>query len=315
MSAPRHRRALARLATTGTAAVALVALAAGGAQAAAPSPRPAPGSSYVALGSSYAAGGGITGTPTTGIEAVCGRSTANYPHLVASALDLDLTDASCGGATTGDLTTAQTVRNQTGTYVVAPQIDAVTPDTDLVTLTIGGNDVRYVSSLTAQACLGDLAADPASPVSNGFRQYGLCTVPSDAVVDAALEEVEDSIIGGIRAVQAKAPDARIVVVDYLTVLPQNGKPCAVMPIPRAEQTELLGVARRLHQVTKLATQRTRVEFVAASTLSRGHDACSSDPWTTGYDFSRLLNVMHPNEAGHAAVADAVVDELVTRRAR
>jgi lysophospholipase L1-like esterase len=269
----------------------------------------------VALGSSYAAGGGIAGTSTTGVEAVCGRSILNYANLVASALDLDLTDASCGGATTGNITSAQTVRNQAGSHSVAPQIEAVGAQTELVTLTIGGNDVRYVTSLTAQACLGDLAMDPTSPVSNAFAMFGLCTVPSDAAVEAAFDGLEDSIVGAIEAVQAKAPDARIVVVDYLTVLPQNGKPCAVVPIPQAEQKELLDVARRLQLATKHAAQRTDVDVVAASTLSRGHDACSADPWVTGYDFSRLVNTMHPNEAGHAAVAEAVVRELTAPGAR
>jgi lysophospholipase L1-like esterase len=313
----RHRRALTSLATAGAAAVALVGLLAGVAQAAPHHPQPAPGSAYVALGSSYAAGGGITATETSGVGALCGRSTLNYAHLVASTLDLDLTDASCGGATTAHLTTAQQVFDRTtGRLVaVAPQVDSVGPQTELVTLTIGGNDVRYATALTAQACLGDLAINPTSPVSNGLKPFGICTPPSDETVATALAGLEDSMVAAIQAVQARAPQARILVVDYLTVLPENGKPCAVAPIPQAEQKALLSVARSLNLATKHAAQRTDVELVAASALGRGHDVCSRDPWVTGYDFSRILNLMHPNEAGHAAVAEAVVRELTAPGAR
>jgi hypothetical protein len=79
-------------------AVALLALVVA---AAAPAPPP-PGSTYVALGSSYAAGAGI-GAPALSSPTRCGQTVNNYPRLVAARFDLDLFDASCGGATTEHL--------------------------------------------------------------------------------------------------------------------------------------------------------------------------------------------------------------------
>ena len=75
------------------------------------------------------------------------------------------------------------------------------------------------------------------------------------------------------------------------------------------------MARELSLATKHAAQQTGAEFVAASKISRNHDACSSEPWVTGYEatlgFEHVFTSMHPNVAGHAAVAQAVVDHVTS----
>ena len=58
-----------------------------------------PGSRYVAMGSSFAAGPGLP-TRVPGSPRRAGRSTGNYAHIVARALSLDLYDVTFSGATT-----------------------------------------------------------------------------------------------------------------------------------------------------------------------------------------------------------------------
>lgn len=307
---PQRNKIRSLLTTTAVAAALTVALTSSPAQAASEPALPS-GAEYVALGSSYAAGGGL-GTPDPAdVGQRCGRTTMAYPYAVAEALNLQLTNATCGGAAIANIaTTPQVIWSWDGSNQVGPlQIDAVTPDTALVTITIGGNDVNYAGNLMAEACLGDLALNPTSTVSNQLKQYGLCAPVPDATVEARLSSVESKLVSMVRTVMEKAPRSRIVLVDYLTVLPENGQPCADVPIPQHRQKFLLEVARKLSLATKHAAQQTGVDFVAASQLSRGHDACSTDPWVTGYDFSRGFVIMHPNEAGHAAVAQAIVREL------
>src|SRR4051794_17604079 len=91
---------------------------------------------YVALGDSYTSGPFI---PAQRLDPLgCGRSTANYPSVVAAALHVGaFTDVSCAGADTTDLARPQQVPLN-GTN--APQLDALRLDTDLVTVGIGGND-------------------------------------------------------------------------------------------------------------------------------------------------------------------------------
>ena len=56
---------------------------------------------YVALGSSFAAGPGVDPI----VVPACGRSARNYPALVAERLGYDLVDVTSGGATVDDVLT------------------------------------------------------------------------------------------------------------------------------------------------------------------------------------------------------------------
>lgn len=58
-----------------------------------------PGSTYVALGSSFAAGPGIKPV----LHKAAQRSGRNYAHLVAEALELHLVDVTYSGATTAHI--------------------------------------------------------------------------------------------------------------------------------------------------------------------------------------------------------------------
>ena len=71
-----------------------------------------------------------------------GRSARNYPHLVAERLGLELVDVTYSGATTAHVL----ADSQPG---APPQIEALDGSEDLVTITIGGNDVGYVPLLFA----------------------------------------------------------------------------------------------------------------------------------------------------------------------
>lgn len=99
--------------------------------------RPAPHVSYVALGDSYTAGGPI-GAPQPA-SGTCLRSTANYPSIVAHDLNYRLTDVSCVGATTNSVLE--------GTKALAPQVDALSDKAKLVTVSVGGNDLRMFADV------------------------------------------------------------------------------------------------------------------------------------------------------------------------
>src|ERR1700749_3285267 len=98
------------------------------------------GSRYVAMGSSFAAGPGIS-PRAAGSPRRAGRSSGHYAHLLARPLWLDLHDVTYSGATTGDILRPSAVGQPA-------QLDAVTPGTRLVTITAGGNDVGFLPRLT-----------------------------------------------------------------------------------------------------------------------------------------------------------------------
>ncbi|MGV0624392.1 SGNH/GDSL hydrolase family protein [Mycolicibacter minnesotensis] len=249
---------------------------------------------YVALGSSMAAGPGIR-PRVAGAPRWSGRSMRNYPHLVAQALNLDLIDVTFSGATTGQVLTEP----QRG---AAPQIEALDGSETLVTITIGGNDVGYVPLLMAAAVFGPLAPRlPAVAALLDRRQR-----------EQALAEVEVALHRVGAAVRDRAPRARVLFVDYLTLLPPAGRPAGRLP---EHVTELARhIATGLQRHTAAAAAATGCEIVGAAKASREHHPWSEKPWTVGagLPLPRRPWPFHPNAAGMTAVAELVVGQLSGR---
>ena len=212
---------------------------------------------YVALGSSMAAGPGIRpGAP--GAPFGSGRSARNYAHLVAEQLDLNLLDVTFSGATTAHVL----AERQRG---ARPQIEALDGSEELVTITIGGNDVGYVPLLMAAMFPRPARLLPA-----------IGALFDRAARERALDGVGDSLRAVGAAVRERAPRARVVFVDYLTLLPPDGTPAP--PLSAADAELGRHVAARLEEATAAAAQATGCELVPAGQASRQHHGWSAEPW-------------------------------------
>ena len=260
---------------------------------------------HVALGSSFAAGPGIEPI----IDAGCGRSGNNYAHLVAARLGYDLVDVSSGGATVADVLDRPQQLLTGGT--VPPQVEAVGPDADLVTVTVGGNDVDHL--LTLLRC--SFQADPEGAPASARAFFG---TPVDVgAVSAALEVLPGRLTRLVDEVRARAPRARVVLIDYLTVVP--GEPTASFPMSEEHRRLCADVGASLAEVTAAAARDAGADLVAASPASRDHAVGAREPWVTGWVFGDLLAggvaPYHPNAAGMAAVADLLVDRLSAQPVR
>lgn len=242
---------------------------------------------YVAMGSSYAAGAGI-GSQVGG-SGRCGRTENNYAHLVAAKLQLKLVDVSCGGATTAHIL---------GPWLELPaQLDAITPDTKLVTLTIGGNDVGYTRNLRIAACgRTPKMAPPAG------RECPPAVWPSAS----AYQLLEQQLRQIAREVRRRAPEARLVFIDYLRVLPESGS-CSTVPLDGRPMAAAREAFRRMAAATKAAAIAEGAALLRAGELSKGHDSCSPDPWALGHPGKPAD--WHPTAAGHAAIAAALISLL------
>ena len=249
-------------------------------------PLPA-GSRYVALGSSNAAGANI---PPVAIDrpARCGASEVSYARLLARRLTLNLTDATCGGATT--------VQVLQPWNELPAQIDAVTADTRLVTISIGGNDLNYMGVVFAGSCRMGLR-DPRMAAGSECP-----TVPEPDA--AAYTRVENQIVAIVQAIKARAPQARVVLVQYLTLV--GDASCEQAPIGEADAALARRLAAGLAAATSRAGERSGADVLAADITSRDHTACSADPWTRGLaaGYAGAQGApWHPTAAGHAAIAD------------
>lgn len=264
---------------------------------------------YVALGSSFAAGPVIAPV----VDTNCTRSGANYPRLVADALNYRLTDRTCSGATSASILDTPHVPNYGLGTPEPPQIQAVTPDTDLVTVTIGGNDVDYMGRLVADSCATVLErAHPRPPESATAAFCGRAGAPpSSEPGPEQYARVESSAVEIVRAVKARAPRARVVFVDYFPIVPEDGNLCSAIPLTPERAASTIRVHRAVSAATARAAKATGAQLVQASRLGIGHTACSEDPWVAGFEVVQPGGAIfyHPNAAGMSAVADQIVRQI------
>lgn len=279
--------------------VAVLMLLAGGAYAQ-PAP-PAAGAKYVAMGSSFAAGPSIAPSADNSRNR-CGRSAQNYAHQLARRHGLLLVDVSCGGSTTAHLL---------GPWnELAPQLDAVDADTLLVTVTTGGNDLGYLGGLSAMSCLNVAAR-------TGMPPQPPCAAPPPLPDDETYAGMEMRLRRVISEVHHRAPKARLVIVDYATILPSESL-CAAMPLLPAQADSSRGIARRLNDITVRVARETGTELIPASKITEGHDICAKDPWLNGYPSPGVPvepTFYHPRLAAMTAIADALDRQIWSPQAR
>jgi len=242
------------------------------------------GAKYVALGSSFAAGPGVA----TQLGS-CGRSDHNYPHLVAAALDLTLTDVSCNGATIPNIVNT----SQRG---AAPQIDAVSSNTALVTVTIGGNDIRYTSSTFA--CAGTAPGEA-------------CTTNLDqAAIGEAVKQLPAQLGAMLDAIQAKAPQASIVLVAYPRVFPIDAINCRELELSSNDTIYLAALGQRLEEAFVSATSSRQSLIADAYVLAEGHGPCAmTGRWINGAQATDTGIRFHPTAEGHMEMARLVLAAL------
>jgi lysophospholipase L1-like esterase len=250
---------------------------------------------YVALGSSMAAGPFIRPS-APGAPFQSGRSLRNYAHVAAEQLDSDLIDVTFSGATTAHVLTERQ-------HGAPPQIEALNGSEELVTITIGGNDVGYVPLLMGASLPAVARLLLGARLRKLFDRKGR---------EQALDSVGDSLQAVGAEVRRRAPLARVMFVDYLTLLPPPGVPAAPLS---AEHVDLgRHVGARLEEATAAAAQATGCELVRAGEASRNHHGWSRQPWAVGAGLPLPWRALpfHPNVAGMRAVADLIVQQKVKR---
>ena len=245
---------------------------------------------YVALGDSYTAAPFV---PLTDVADGCYRSSNNYPHLVAAAMHITvLEDRSCSGARTSDLTDSQTTATR---GQVPPQLEALTADTDLVTMGLGVNNFGLYARLASQ-CRKSPRICPLYDERDAFALI--------------LDQLRPALVDSLTEVRRIAPKARVLLIAYPRVLPPAGD-CGRLPRMRPQDRETFReVNLRLREEMRAAAHETDVEFVDFYSASLGHDVCSRHPWVQGrIGSSRVGAALHPLPAGQAALARLLVDVL------
>jgi hypothetical protein len=249
--------------------------------------------SFVALGDSYAAGP-LVPTQIAG-AGLCLRSDHNYAHVLKPVVAATrFADVSCSGATTYEMTHPQHLTVGSN----AAQFNALTADTKVVTLEIGGNDIGFTSILLNCASVLPWG----SPCKNKYVKNG-----DDKIADA-INATGPKIGGVIDGIHTRAPQAAIYVLGYPAILPDTGGGCwPKLPITASDTSYLRAKEKQLNAAVASAASGHHAHYVDVYTPSIGKDACSSSTtrWIEPVVPLHLAAPVHPNATGEKGMAAVV----------
>ena len=268
-----------------------------------PIPTQPPPAKYVALGDSFSSGEGNppfeyeTDTDDTN---ECHRSMSAYPRLLQSVLNLGPTAfVACSGATTHNVLNGQ--------WNEPPQVNALSENTDLVTMTVGGNDVGFATYAT------NCAVATCGPSS---APYGIVMLAiADPGFKANLIEVYSGVLD-------RASQAKLFVLGYPRMTPSaTATDCTHTPDandlgPRDVVDSLNAVIQdAISDVRGSSAEFTdRIDYVEVNSASPPSPfldkyICSSNPAFNDVDFGNTEYSYHPNVLGHEAYGELLEDAI------
>lgn len=230
---------------------------------------------YVALGDSYSSG---VGTKEF-YEATCKRSLSAYPQLIArDRAGTSLTFRACSGATTSSLN--------------AEQLGSLNASTNIVTVTIGGNDAGFSGIVTQCALPWPWSCEGELTTAESFIRN---TLPGRLDTTYA-------------AIRRGAPNARVVVLGYPRLF--MGVDCnAGTFFSGTEMTRMNAIADLLSSVTQARATAAGFTFKSAITPFTGHAVCSSTEWLNGLS-NPVEESFHPNRTGHRSGYEPLVRSVI-----
>lgn len=250
---------------------------------------------YVALGDSYSAASGVLPVDPFAPLA-CLRSLRNYPRVIAATTGARLKDVTCGGADTSDYRTSQYPG-------VRPQLAALSAETDLVTMTIGGNDSSVFStSILRCGSLAVLTAGRGNPCQ---RRFG------SSFEDTIHQTTYPAVAQALADVRAAAPNARVAILGYPWIVPPTTGCYPKLPIARGDVPYLRSLQATLNDAVRRAAEANGATYVDFSQFSDGHDACKpiGTRWIEPVVSSTNPVIVHPNALGSRRMAEQTMRTL------
>jgi len=218
---------------------------------------------YVALGDSYSSGVGAGSY--TAESGDCKRTLLAYPQLWANAhAPSSYRSVACSGAETSD--------------VINTQVSALSSQTTLVSITVGGNDVGFSSVMTTCVLYGTAT----------------CVAAVDAAEEKARNELPGKLDATYDAVRAHAPSAHVVVLDYPVFYELDTYCVGLSDESRAKINEGINL---VDDITAKAAAEHGFTFADVRPIFVGHEICSGDKWLHATNWANIEVSYHPNTDG------------------
>lgn len=221
---------------------------------------------YVALGDSYSSGLGAGSYISS--SGSCDRSNNAYPEQWAAAHSpASFVSVACAGATTSDVNSSQ--------------VSALSASTTLVSLTIGGNDAGFSS--TMETCVLESTSSCVSAVSK-----------AESIINGSLLS---SLENTLQIIRTHAPNAKIVLLGY-PELYDLSKSSTCIGLSTTDRTALNGAADQLDTVMGNAAAHGNVTFADVRTQFAPHEICDgSRSWLNSVNILSISSSYHPNASG------------------
>jgi lysophospholipase L1-like esterase len=228
----------------------------------------APAINYVALGDSYSSGLGAGSYISA--SGSCERSTVAYSALWASAYHpASYVSVACAGATTSS--------------VISGQLSALSSQTTLVSITVGGNDVGFESVM--ETCVLESTSSCVSAVSAAENQ-------ASTILPGNMDRV-------LSAISAAAPNARVVVLGY-PALYDLSRSSICLGLSTTDRNVLNQGAGVLDQVIQAAAVRHGDVFGDVRGTFSGHQICDGgSSWLHSVNIFDISESYHPTAAGQS----------------
>lgn len=190
----------------------------------------------------------------------------------------------------------------------------VDANTSLVTVTIGGNDMKFAE------VLGWCGWDSSHCDTENYRKTGKTFT---AYARELRDDVAPKLTKIYQRIRAQAPNARVLVLGYPHLMPRTAaeQDCVRLKqrlgkgFTREEQNALRRATAEFNQTIADRANRAGMEFVAVDGYFAGHEPCGSakNDWINSVkvsDWKVDPKSFHPNEKGHKnGYAQAINDTL------
>lgn len=250
---------------------------------------------YIALGDSFSSGEGVppfftnTDVEDGDLRNLCHRSPRAYPRLMADQ-EAGLTlkrFVACSGATSSHIRGTWQYENQ------APQYVWLNKATDIVSITIGGNDVGF-ESFVASCVL-------ASCQAGRIRKKIANVLPDELNQTFRLLRERVSSPGTVWA------------LGYPYITPsRTAKPLGCGDFTPSELDTVRLVQRELNAVAESEARHHGFHYVDPTLKAspfRGHELCQRQPFFRDFQVRNSQYSFHPNVAGQRAYANYLLARL------
>lgn len=219
---------------------------------------------YVALGDSYSSGVGAGSYYSDSGD--CKRSPNAYPVKWAAAKGASLSFTACSGAVTGD--------------VLANQLGPLNTSTNLVSISIGGNDIGFADVMTT--CV--------------LNSESTCLSRINEARAAATNVLPGKLDQTYATIKNRAPYAKVVVMGYPRLYKLNGD--CIFGLTETERTALNSASDYLNTVISGRASAAGFSFGDVRGNFTGHEICSGDSWIHSVTWP-IGDSYHPTAAGQA----------------